>query len=106
MKKADQMVQMVINATCLQAIKDYNKYVEEHNVVFNWERLDHCTAWTADIGDYEVLRSYETLIAMIHKPTGVMYDVLRYVYGYTATSAKHIAKFRRSADTCLTYRPI
>lgn len=27
-------------------------------------------------------------------PDGVLVDVLRLVYGYTATSAKHIAKFR------------
>ena len=103
MKKADQMV---INARCLQAIENYNNYVDEHDFVFNWTRLDHCTAWTAEVGEYEVLKSYNTIIAIIHKPTGVMYDVLRYVYGYTATSAKHISKFRRSAYTALTYRSI
>ncbi len=103
MKKSEQET---INRLCEVAIEDYNTYVNEHDFKFEWMRLDYCTAWTADIGEYEVLKSYNTIIAFIHKPTGVMYDVLRYVYGYTPTSAKHIAKFRRGAKQVYTYRNI
>ena len=66
---------------------DYDFYGE-------WERLDYCTAWTQETGKYVWLQSYNTVIAVIDKKTGILYDVLRKVYGYTATSAKHIAKFR------------
>ena len=103
MKKSEQET---INWLCKVAIETYNKYVDEHDFVFDWSRLDYCTAWTADVGDYYVLKSYNTIIAIIYKPTGVMYDVLRYVYGYTSTSAKHIAKFRRYAKQEMTYRNI
>lgn len=39
-------------------------------------------------------------------PNGVLVDVLRLVYGYTATSAKHVAKFRNMFTHCyeITYR--
>ena len=45
-----------------------------------------------------VLRSYNTDVAVIvfardGAPMG--FDLLRYVYGYTATSSQHIAKFFR-----------
>ena len=44
--------------------------------------------------DYYVLVSYCTVVAVIDKATNKLYDVLRTVYGYSATSAQHIAKFR------------
>ena len=54
-------------------------------------RLRTCNAMVAIVSDYVVLFSYNTLVAFIKD--GVLYDVLRYVYGYTSTSAQHIAKF-------------
>lgn len=58
------------------------------------ERLDYCTAWVYKYSNgYIVLRSYNTFVAFI-TPAGDFVDILRLVYGYTATSAKHIAKFR------------
>ena len=44
---------------------------------------------------YRVLKSYNTIVAFIDVETDTLYDVLRYVYGYTATSASHIAKFSK-----------
>ena len=44
---------------------------------------------------YHVLKSYNTIVAFIDVETDTLYDVLRYVYGYTATSASHIAKFSK-----------
>jgi hypothetical protein len=42
---------------------------------------------------YAVLTSYSTVVAVIDYATDTLYDFLRYVYGYTTTSAQHISKF-------------
>lgn len=57
------------------------------------ERLDYCKAWTYQTRGYSFLVSYETIVAFVDDNYN-MYDVLRMVYGYTSTSAKHISKFR------------
>ena len=57
------------------------------------KRLRSCTAWVFETEDYYILKSYETYVAIILKSADVMFDALRIVYGYTATSAQHIAKF-------------
>lgn len=64
------------------------------------KRLCYCRA---DVTCYEyngedsiyILHSYNTDVAVVIVNSGCIYgvDMLRYVYGYTATSAKHIAKF-------------
>lgn len=59
-----------------------------------WKRLRTCTAEVAETENYYILRSYDTLVACIEKSTDTLADVLRLVYGYTSTSAQHIAKFR------------
>lgn len=41
-----------------------------------------------------LLQSYNTIVAFIDKEERAIVDVLRYVYGYTATSSQHIAKFK------------
>ena len=58
-----------------------------------FERLDCCQAWLYQSKGYAYLISYNTIVAFIDD-SGNMFDVLRLVYGYTATSAKHISKFR------------
>lgn len=57
-------------------------------------QLDSCQAWIKETENFIVLKSYNTVIACINKNNHTLYDFLRLVYGYTATSAKHIAKFR------------
>ena len=52
-------------------------------------------AWVYEYENYYVLKSYNTVIAFIIKDKKACYDMLRYVYGYTATSAQHISKFMR-----------
>lgn len=71
-------------------------------------RLNTCQAWTYENGDFVVLISYSTEIACIDMRTGICYDYLRKVYGYTATSAQHITKFMKKfgATKKVTYRPI
>ena len=78
-------------------VNDFNK---TNNYTGNFKRLRSCSAEVAPIIDsetgellYYVLRSYNTIVAFIDPTTDTLYDVLRKVYGYTATSAQHIAKF-------------
>ena len=58
-----------------------------------WKRLRSCSAEVLETPSFFILRSYNTVVAVIDKLTGNTWDVLRMVYGYTATSAQHIAKF-------------
>ena len=71
-------------------------------------RLNHCQAWTQDFEGFTVLWSYESAVAVYDKSTDTLYDILRAVYGYTATSAQHIAKFRNMCNPAnvLTYREV
>ena len=57
---------------------------------------------------YYVLRSYNTIVAAIDVSNDTLYDFLRYVYGYTSTSAQHIAKFScdYGCTKHLTYREV
>ena len=57
------------------------------------DRLNYCQAWVYQTNGYCFLVSYKTIVAFIDD-SGNMYDVLRLVYGYTATSTTHICKFR------------
>ena len=84
--------QMALNDEVMKALDAFNEYVDE--MVLEG-RLRSCNAQVYRKGKYYVLRSYNTLIAFIDTETDTCYDVLRYVYGYTSTSAQHIAKFRR-----------
>ena len=58
-----------------------------------WKRLRSCSAHVLETPNFYILRSYNTVVAVVDKCTGNTWDVLRMVYGYTATSAQHIAKF-------------
>ena len=83
------------NAIVLDALNNLDEAMENNGVKYlsdlKFNRLRTCSAEVAMFSDYIVLVSYNTLVAFIKD--GVLYDVLRYVYGYTSTSAKHIAKF-------------
>lgn len=76
-------------------------------------RLRTCTAEVYKVGTFWALRSYNTTIAIIDTETDTLYDFLRLVYGYTSTSAQHIAKFRHDygqgkwgCENVLTYRAV
>ena len=57
------------------------------------KRLRSCNAYVYETNKYYYLRSYDTIVAVIDKETDTLYDFLRIAYGYTNTSAQHIAKF-------------
>ena len=57
------------------------------------KRLRNCQAWVYETDNFYILRSYNSYVAAIEKSTHYCADVLRKVYGYTATSSQHICKF-------------
>ena len=59
----------------------------------NPKRLRTCNAIVYETDNYYILRSYNTLVAAIDKNDNRIFDMLRKEYGYTSTSAQHIAKF-------------
>ena len=91
MKKEEQLK---INEMC-DEVFHWAMY-EMNNEGIGWhdyKRLRSCTACVYETSSYYILRSYSTCIAVIEKSTDTLYDCLRSVYGYTATSAQHISKF-------------
>ena len=85
MKKSEQKL---INERCMSA---YDNALEEN--IIGAKRLRTCSAIVYETENYYILRSYNTVIAVIDKALDTLYDCLRIVYGYTATSAQHISKF-------------
>ena len=73
-----------------------------------YKRLRRCSAQVLETTGFFILRSYNTVVAVVDKHTGSTWDVLRKVYGYTATSAQHIAKFAADYGNgkCYTWREI
>lgn len=113
MKKSEQAH---INAKILAILTDINRFC----VTGDFKRLRSCSAEVAPVMDaetgelmYYVLRSYQTIVAAIDVSNDTLYDFLRYVYGYTATSAQHISKFSKDygngkwgCTNVLTYRDV
>lgn len=88
MKKSEQIA---INARVLGAMESFNRSYRVSEPVC--KRLRSCSAVVMEFPEYYALQSYNTIIAIIDRRTDTLYDFLRYVYGYTATSAQHISKF-------------
>lgn len=96
MKKSEQTA---INAEVIATVERFNSV---HFAPTNWKKLRSCSAEVAPCVDPETgeilfyaLRSYRTIVAIIDCRTDTLYDFLRYVYGYTSTSAQHITKFSK-----------
>lgn len=58
-------------------------------------KLYSCSAEIRECMGILVLVSYGTPIAVYTAYDGTLYDCLRVVYGYTATSSQHISKFKK-----------
>lgn len=89
MKKAEQRA---INEKVEYAIERYNATTNPGDFE-KICRLRTCQATVYKSKFYFVLQSYNTVVAIIDKEDMILYDFSRYVYGYTATTAQHIAKF-------------
>ena len=107
---ASKAEQLAVNGKVLSVIDEINNSDVDYSRAYP---LRSCTAEVYKGTRFIVLKSYRTLIAAIDTETDTLYDFLRYVYGYTSTSAQHIAKFSKDygAGTwgCqhkLTYRSI
>ena len=78
-------------------LKNYDVFCdtmrEQNNQFLEWKKLRSCSAYVAETKDFFILKSYNTIVAFINKYTGQKFDFLRYVFGYTSTSAQHISKF-------------
>lgn len=107
MKKQEQLR---INAEIERCMDKYNEvfYDTPDYKMPPKVRLNHCQAWMQDFEGFTVLWSYRSPVAVYDKNTDTLYDILRAVYGYTATSAHHIAKFRSLVRPAhkLTYREV
>lgn len=85
-------LQIQDNKEVLEALNRFNEEIK-HCPIDKVNRLRTCNAYVYETPSYYVLRSFNTVVAIIEKSTDTCYDFLRLVYGYTATSAQHIRKF-------------
>ena len=90
MKREQIERQIRMNERVVDFVNGFNNMNMEPKAV---NRLGNCQAVVYVYNDCYILCSYRTLVAAIVKATGEEFDFLRLVYGYTATSAQHIAKF-------------
>ena len=103
--------QLLINDNVV-AWEHYVRDTRRYDTPDNRDRLYSCKAYTYSIpvidnegvcfGSARVLVSYSTPVALLFD--GYCFDFLRYVYGYTATSAQHIAKACRKYHVTETQR--
>ena len=84
------MKQQIINNAIRLAL---NEFENQNGNMVKMGRLRTCNATVYENERYIVLISYTTTVAFIDKREQKAYDILRLIYGYTSTSAHHIAKF-------------
>ena len=108
----NKKLQIMANNEVLAAIGRYNEEIK-HCTLGKGKRLRTCNAYVYETPSFYVLRSYNTVVAIIEKSTDTCYDFLRGVYGYTHTSAQHISKFDKDysrskfgCDERVTYRDV
>ena len=97
--------QLIINDYCEREISIVNA---ELGKILSVRRLHKCQAYVYETDSYYLLKSYSTYVAFIRKSDCECFDILRNVYGYTATSAQHIAKFKNDyhAVSTQTWREV
>ena len=102
------MYRKIDNESCVRAYKECKEMYLEllKRDIPRAYRLNNCQAWTIRCGNYIILQSYNTFVAAYDVYSGIVYDFLRYSYGYTATSAQHIAKFRKLVEPSAFFRYI
>lgn len=84
--------QLITNDYCEREILTVSA---ELGKVLSVRRLHTCQAFVYETDSYYLLKSYATFVAFIRKYDGECFDILRNVYGFSRTSANHIAKFKK-----------
>lgn len=100
--------QIMHNEKCEHAAKSIDAMLAEGGFT-EWQKFRSCNAQTSSNWyGLHVLKSYNTIVAVYDEQTDTGYDFLRYTYGYTATSAQHIAKFFKQyqPETIYTWRNV
>ena len=97
MKKAEQReINEVAESVYAHAMDELTK---EYGTWWKYDapcfKLRSCKAYVYETESYYILQSYRTIVAVLEKQTNTVYDVLRTEYGFTRTSAQHIAKFSK-----------
>ena len=88
------MMQNEINAKIVEFLDGFYANIKNRNLdSFEVKKLRSCSAKVYVSDDYFVLKSYETVIAVIDRKTNICYDFLRLAYHFTMTSAQHVSKF-------------
>ena len=102
-----RLEQFIMNDYCEREIRIVNDELGLGKVL-SVRRLHKCQAYVHETESYYLLKSYAHFVAFIRKYDGECFDILRYVYGYTATSAQHIAKFKNDyhAVSTQTWREV
>lgn len=97
--------QIIMNDYCEREISEYEADLGK---ILSLRRLHKCQAYVYETERYYILKSFATVVAFIRKSDGECFDILRIVYGYSATSAQHIAKFKRDyhAASTQTWREV
>ena len=97
--------QIIINDYCE---RELTYVAAELGKVLSVRRLHKCQAYVYEIERYYLLKSYATFVVFIRKSDGECFDILRNVYGYSAASAQHIAKFKNDyyAASTQTWREV
>ena len=97
--------QIITNDYCE---RELTKVSAELGKVLSVRRLHKCQAYVYETDSYYLLKSYSTFVAFIRKSDCECFDILRNVYGYSAISVQHIAKFKNDyhAVSTQTWREV
>lgn len=93
-KEFNRLCQVQENEEIESEVNFFNEYFRSSSYGTS-KRLRSCQAKVYISDRFYVLQSYHTIVAFIDRETDTLYDVLRFVYGYTATSSQHIRKFEQ-----------
>lgn len=60
---------------------DYNMIIEKANNSrknADWKRFNSCNAWIADMGDFSLIKSYDTIVGLADHAEQIMYEFGKY----------------------------
>lgn len=60
---------------------DYNMIIEKANKARQnavWKRFNSCNAWTANMGDFSLIKSYNTIVGLADHAEQIVYEFGKY----------------------------